>query len=106
MARLVIGILIGAALGLAAGWVVFEEPFASDPPTQADVEREAARVSGQGYANCRQRQFPTNVWDCMAQSDRDGGLGNCDFYVGTVTDDRVAVEQRDRAGIDEALLRC
>jgi hypothetical protein len=107
VARLVVGIVIGAALGLGAGWVTFGDPFGNDPPGRADVEREVARVSGRGYASCNGRQYPTNVWDCTTPNDESSGeIGSCDFYVATVNDDRVAVERREPSGIDDTLRGC
>jgi hypothetical protein len=106
--RLLIGVVVGAALGFASGWFAFGDPLGDDDapanntPTQADVDREAARVSRVGYASCTQRDYPTNVWDCRT-ADR---VGRCDFWLATVKGDRVTVKSRPPDGINERLARC
>ena len=70
MRRLLIGLLIGAALGFAGGWVAFGADLAGDGgsrASQTDVEREVAKQSGTGYAACHQRQYPENAWDCTTR---------------------------------------
>ena len=66
--RLVLGILVGVALGFLSGWLVFERPWESSDEgiTEQEVAVEVLKQA-QGdneSASCAQRQYPTNVYDC------------------------------------------
>jgi hypothetical protein len=105
--RLAIGIVIGAVIGFGAAWVVYEEPFASDPPGQRDVELAVAQFADTAEADCAQRTNPPNVWDCTTEApDADfSGIGSCDFYTATISGERIDVEAGD-PDTDDLLRDC
>ena len=104
MLRVFIGLVVGLAVGICVGWVVFDDPFADSAPTKADVEREVARVSETGYANCTQRQYPESQWDCSTDAPGPSSRlprleGTCptdrDFWTATVTDEQIRVDETE-----------
>lgn len=64
--RLLVGVVVGLAVGFLAGWLTFEQPWGSDEMTGKDVAVEVLQqVPGDNEsATCDRRQYPANVYDC------------------------------------------
>ena len=91
MARLIVGLVIGAALGFGAGWFVFDSPLESGPSVSEVEKRLLERVRAGGRdpdaAECEPRQARPAEFLCTVIF----GLGS----TGTIAQTFVATTHED-----------